>query len=61
MDRVGSKGTDGQMEEMALSGRWDTFFIEKGGKISWRRRRFPNLVAGSFSSFLITNRPVTVS
>lgn len=54
-------GPKAQMEEMTLSGRWDTFFIEKGGRISWRRRRFPNLVAGSFSSFLITNRPVTVS
>lgn len=54
-------GPKAQMKEMTLSGRWDTFFIEKGGRISWRRRRFPNLVAGSFSSFLITNRPVTVS
>lgn len=48
-------GSKAQMEGMALNRRLDTFFIGKGGRISWRSRRFLDLVARSFSSLLLTN------
>lgn len=48
-------GSKAQMEDMALRRRLDTFFIGKGGRISWRSRRFLDLVARSFS-FITLNK-----
>lgn len=42
-------GSEAQMEEMTLSRRQVTVFIEKREGTSWRSRKFLDLVAASFS------------